>query len=115
MAITMMYHPTCSKCKITREIFEGSGVEERNLVEAMLTKEEIMEIARTQGVNVQNLLRPNSPVYQERKDELFAMDEGDLAALMATEPGLIKRPIIKTEQGYLIGLNEEKFRELAGK
>ena len=78
----------------------------------MLTQQEIIEIARSLDLKVHDLLRANSPVYKERKDELKAMNEEDLAAVIATEPTLIKRPIVKTEQGYVIGLDETKIREL---
>ena len=72
----------------------------------MLSIEEILDIAQTLGVKVQDLLRPSSPVYTERKDELYAMDDAELAAVIATEPTLIKRPIVKTQSGYVIGLDE---------
>lgn len=80
----------------------------------MLTAEEILELAGAMELKVHDLLRANSPVYKERKDELKAMGERELAAVMATEPTLIKRPIVKTEQGYVIGLDEEKINELIG-
>lgn len=89
-------------------------VTERNLVEQMLTAEEILELAGAMGLKVHDLLRANSPVYKERKDELKAMGESELAAVIATEPTLIKRPIVKTEQGYVVGLDEEKINELIG-
>lgn len=85
---------------------------ERNLVESMLTAEEVIDIARNLDLKVHDLLRANSPVYKERKDELKVMGEEDLAAVIATEPTLIKRPIVKTAQGYVIGLDEEKIKEL---
>lgn len=87
---------------------------ERNLVESMLSQAEILEVARSLNVRVHDLLRANSPVYKERKDELLAMQEDELAAVIATEPTLIKRPIVKTEQGYVIGLDAEKILELVG-
>lgn len=73
-----------------------------------------MEISRSLGVKVHDLLRPSSPVYEERQDELYAMEEEELAAVIATEPTLIKRPIVKTEQGYVVGLDEKKICQLVG-
>jgi arsenate reductase-like glutaredoxin family protein len=81
----------------------------------MVSPEEIFDIARQLGLRVHDLLRPNSPVYKERKDELLAMEEEPLADVMSTEPTLIKRPIVKTAQGYVVGLDEEKIRELVGR
>ena len=76
----------------------------------MLSAEEILEITHSLGVDVHDLLRPASPVYKERKDELLAMDSNELVKIMASEPTLIKRPIIKSDKGYVIGLDEEKIR-----
>jgi arsenate reductase-like glutaredoxin family protein len=94
-----------------REALSSTEFQQRNLVNSMLTAEEILTIARSLGVTVHDLLRANSPVYKERKDELLAMDENALAAIIATEPTLIKRPILQTETGYVIGLDEEKIAE----
>lgn len=80
----------------------------------MLTAAEILDLAAAMELKVHDLLRANSPVYKERKDELKAMGEAELAAVMSTEPTLIKRPIVKTEQGYVVGLDEEKINELIG-
>lgn len=87
---------------------------ERDLVQEMLSKEEILGVARGLGVTVQELLRANSPVYKERKEELLAMGEEELAAVIATEPTLIKRPIVKSGGGFVVGLDEEKVAELLG-
>ena len=78
----------------------------------MLSAGEIAELAKELGLRVHDLVRSNSPVYKERKDELLAMTEEDLAEVMAGEPTLIKRPIVRTEQGIVIGLDEEKIAEL---
>jgi arsenate reductase-like glutaredoxin family protein len=80
----------------------------------MLSPQEILDIARSLGQGVHDLLRPACPVYKERKEELLAMNPNNLARVMASEPALIKRPIIQTEKGYVIGLDEEKIRQLIG-
>ncbi|MFD2169621.1 arsenate reductase family protein [Tumebacillus lipolyticus] len=112
MEVTMMYHPACSKTPRARDFLANEEVKERNLVEEMLSAEEILEIASSLGLKVQDLLRPSSPVYQERHEELYKMAEAELSALMATEPTLVKRPIVKTDRGYVIGMDEAKITEL---
>lgn len=78
----------------------------------MLTVTEILSIASELGVRVHDLLRPNSPVYKERHEQLLLMEEGELAAVIAGEPTLIKRPIIKTSRGIVVGLDQEKIAAL---
>ncbi|MBO8172086.1 MAG: hypothetical protein H0Z33_09350 [Bacillaceae bacterium] len=97
-----------------REVLSGRDFEERNLVESMLTAEEIMEIARKLDVKVHDLIRTNDPVYKERKDELKEMDEETLARLMSEVPGLIKRPLLKIDDQYVVGVDEEKIDEILG-
>lgn len=110
--IELIYHPTCSKSKKTREIFADTEKVERNLEENMLSAAEILDIARHLGLKVHDLLRPNSPVYQERQAELYEMEEQPLAELIATEPTLIKRPIVIHDGQLILGLDEEKFKAL---
>lgn len=78
----------------------------------MVSEDEIFEIARSLDVRVHELLRTNSPIYQEQKDQLLTMSESDLAVVIASEPTLIKRPIIKTDRGYVVGFDEDKIRQL---
>lgn len=78
----------------------------------MLNQTEILQIARALEISVKDLLRVNSPVYKEQKTELLAMDDAALAAFMATEPTLIKRPIIQTDKGYSVGFHAGNIREL---
>lgn len=115
MSITMIYHPTWSKNNGVREVLSGLEFSERNLVETMLKEEEILRIAQSLQVKVHELLRSGSPVYKERKEELLDMSEEELARVIANEPTLIKRPIIKTEKGYVVGLNAEKIQALIKK
>jgi len=75
----------------------------------MLTAEEIIELAYSLEVPVQDLLRPNSPYYKEHKDTLLKMEPSALARIISTEPTLIKRPIIKIDEDYVVGLDEEKI------
>lgn len=112
MTITMMFYPTWSKNDPTREVLSGYEFTERDLAESMVSEDEIFEIARSLDVRVHELLRTRSPIYQEQKDQLLAMSESDLAVVIASEPTLIKRPIIKTDRGYVVGFDEDKIRQL---
>ena len=87
-------------------------VEERNLSEHMLTAVEIIELANSLQVPIQDLLRPNSPHYKEHKDELLKMEPSALARIISSEPTLIKRPIIRIDGDYIVGLDEEKIFQL---
>jgi arsenate reductase-like glutaredoxin family protein len=90
--------------KRKREVLAQQNVVERILVEQKLSADEIMELARALGGKVHDLLRANLPVYKGRKEELLTMEETTLAEVMATEPTLIKRPIVQTSTGIVVGL-----------
>lgn len=87
-------------------------VDERDLHEQMLTAEEILELANTLELPVRDLLRPNSPYYKENKDSLLRMEPSALAKVISSEPTLIKRPIIKIDECYVVGLDEERIAQL---
>ena len=42
------------------------------------------------------------------------LDEQSAIRLMLEHPALIKRPLIATQQGYLLGFDETKFQALLG-
>ena len=89
-------------------------VEERNLSEQMLTAQEVSEVANLLGMPIQDLLRPSSPFYKEHKEKLLAMEPFALAEAIAAEPTLIKRPIVKSDKGVVLGLDEAKIIQLLG-
>jgi arsenate reductase-like glutaredoxin family protein len=78
----------------------------------MLSVEEILELAGSLDIKVHDLLRPRSPIFQEQKEHLLAMEELELARIIASEPTLIKRPIIRGTNGYVVGFDEDKIRDL---
>jgi len=109
------YHPACSKTQPMRTLLTelaGADVPAQDLTTQMLTAAEIIDIAQHLNLTVRDLIRPASPVFRERQDELYAMPESELAALMATEPTLVKRPIVRTARGVVVGLDEAAVRQL---
>lgn len=95
-----------------KELLSNLPVEERILEKDMLGPDEILEIARSTGVKVHDLLRPSSPVYKENKEKLLFLSEEQLATVIANHPNLIKRPILKKEDQYVVGFDMEKIGKI---
>lgn len=78
----------------------------------MLTKEEILRIAKQTGHSVYDLLRTSSPVYKEKGEELLHMKDEELANVIASEPTLIKRPIYQIDNTFYVRPDEETLRRI---
>lgn len=53
--------------------------------------------------------------YRELKDEVKTMGPERLIATLAAEPGLLRRPIVKSGDVVLVGFNEEEYERVFGK
>ena len=103
----VLYHwSRCSTCRRARERLAASSlpVEERDFFADPLSGSELEELARGAG-GVKALASTASPSFRARGRALDAWSEGDLRAAMLEDPRLVKRPILRRDDGtLLIGL-----------
>ncbi|PSR21924.1 MAG: arsenate reductase [Sulfobacillus acidophilus] len=74
-----------------------------------LSAAEIRTLVQLAG-GVQPLLSRKSPKYRQYQD--LAKTDEDWIALMATEPRLIKRPLVRVGDDLYIGFDEVAWRSL---
>ena len=95
---------------------EGNGIEYRfhdykksgvpaDRVKAWLEQARWDELVNTKG----NTFRQLPPAKQQGLDAMRA------AALMLEAPSVIKRPVIESEKGLLLGFDPERYQALLGK
>ncbi|MCL5065898.1 MAG: hypothetical protein M1600_12635 [Firmicutes bacterium] len=82
--------------------------ESRDLIREPLTRAEILELAEAAG-GLEFLVAKRSTSYPRYRDQMTS-EEGIVEALMA-EPRLIRRPILRTENGLQIGFQPQKWEE----
>ncbi len=60
-----------------------------------------------------DVLSKRSKVYQARRDEIDAMDDGALLEAMVAEPTLIRRPLIVAGDEAITGFDRKGLTRLA--
>lgn len=74
------------------------------------TVEELNEL--TSKISVDEILNKRGVVYRERKEQLTGLSDEQLIEEMATEPRLIRRPIIIAGDQVIVGFSEEKMESV---
>ena len=111
--VTVFFNPSCSKCRITRDLLEDRGIE-ADYVRYLEDAPSRAELERVMGLlgidDPREMMRTGESVYKE----LGLKDvEGDaLLDAMAAHPILIERPIVIRGDRAVIGRPPERVREL---
>lgn len=73
---------------------------------------ELRKIARTGGLQLTDLVNTRSQAYKKLQPDLAVLDDEEIAALIAGEPRILKRPLLLHDKSLLIGFNEKEYEEL---
>ena len=106
-AAMVLYHwARCSTCRQARQRLSERSlqVEERDLFANPLTESELEDLAQSAGgLNV--LALTASPAFRARGRSLDGWNDRELRSAMLQDPRLLKRPILRRDDGtLLIGL-----------
>ena len=110
-----LWYPKCSTCQKAKKWLEEHKVEykERHIAEENPTYEELKEWYGKSGLPLKKFFNTSGLVYKENqlKDKLPGMTEEEQLQLLATNGMLVKRPMVITEDGVLIGFKEAEWTE----
>ncbi len=111
--VTVFFNPSCSKCRITRDLLVERGIEADYVryLEDTPTRAELETVLHRLGFDdPRQMMRTNEPVYRE----LGLADAGPDALLdaMVENPILIERPIVIRGDRAVIGRPPERINEL---
>ena len=108
-------YPRCTTCKKAEKWLEEQGiaVTVRDIKEDNPTEKELRQWHEKSGLPLKRLFNTSGLKYKELglKDKLPAMSEDEQYALLATDGMLVKRPILVSEQGVLVGFKEKEWQE----
>lgn len=106
-------YPKCSTCKKAKKWLEENNIEfvDRNIVEETPTVEELTGWIERSGLDVRKWFNTSGLKYRELnlKDKLSNMSDKENIELLASDGMLIKRPVLVSEKGILIGFKEDKW------
>jgi arsenate reductase-like glutaredoxin family protein len=105
---------TCTKCQKARSFLQERGVplKERDLIQNPLTVQELDRLIGDRPIA--QFLHPGSELYQQRKMGENPPTREEAIRLMAEDPNLILRPLVRSGELLLARPDEDTLGELAG-
>ncbi len=108
-------YPGCSTCRRAAKLLKELGlhVESIDLVAAPPSVETLRDLHARSGLPLKKFFNVSGVSYRSGgfKDRLPTMSEDDQRAALAADGKLIKRPILDTGAGVLVGFREDAWRE----
>ena len=80
---------------------KGINFEERDIFKDPFSETEIMEL--TEKVPLSELFSWRSPAFKAMGSKVESLDAKELIRLMATEPRLIRRPVVHMGNKWIVG------------
>lgn len=113
--LNFICYPKCSTCQKARQWLDRRGVPYilRDIKLENPTAEELKTWQRKSGAPLKKFFNTSGLLYRslELKDRLPAMTEDEMAALLATDGMLVKRPLLVGDDFVLIGFREKEWTE----
>ena len=108
-------YPKCSTCRNAKKWLKEKNVEffERNIIEETPTEEELKEWIKRSKQEIKKWFNTSGLKYKELnlKDKLENMSEEEKIKLLASDGMLIKRPLLISDKGILIGFKVKEWEE----
>ena len=109
-------YPKCSTCKKAKKWLEDNKIEfdDRHIIENNPTEDELKEWIQKSGKEIKKWFNTSGLKYKELslKDKLPNLTDKEKIKILASDGMLVKRPILVTDKGILIGFKEEKWKEM---
>ncbi|MFU2164095.1 transcriptional regulator SpxA [Streptococcus pluranimalium] len=110
--ITLFLSPSCTSCRKARAWLERHDVDyvEHNIVTNPLTQDELMSILSFTENGTEDIISTRSKVFQRLEVDVDELSISQLIELIASNPSLLRRPIIIDSKRMQIGFNEDEIR-----
>lgn len=109
-------YPKCSTCKKAKKWLETNNIlfKDRNIIENNPTEKELKDWINKSGKEIKRWFNTSGLKYKSLnlKEKLPEMTDEEKIKLLASDGMLVKRPILITEKGILIGFKEEEWKDL---
>lgn len=109
-------YPKCSTCKKAKKFLDDNGIKyiERHIITDTPTYDELKKIIEDSGLQVSKFFNTSGMLYRSMnlKEELKSCTEDDKIRLLASNGMLIKRPLLITESGVIVGYKKDEWDKL---
>lgn len=114
--IKFIQYPKCSTCQKAKKFLEENEIKfiDKNIVTETPTYEELKEWIETSGLSVNKFFNTSGLLYRSMnlKEELKSCSDDEKIKILASNGMLIKRPILVTQKGILLGFKQEEWSDL---
>ena len=111
--IVLIEYTKCSTCQKAKKFLEESNIEfiDRNIVTDTPTYEELKEWIEKSGLPVNKFFNTAGLLYRNMnlKEELKSCSDDEKIKILASNGMIIKRPILITKNGILLGFKKEEW------
>ncbi|MBM7636521.1 Spx/MgsR family RNA polymerase-binding regulatory protein [Streptococcus saliviloxodontae] len=110
--ITLFLSPSCTSCRKARAWLTKHEVDyqEHNIITSPLTPQELMSILSFTENGTEDIISTRSKVFQKLNIDVDELSISELIDLIASNPSLLRRPIIMDKKRMQIGFNEDEIR-----
>ena len=112
----LIEYPKCSTCKKAKKWLEENNIEfeDRHIIEETPTVKELTEWIKESELDIKKWFNTSGLKYKELnlKEKLSNMSDKEKIELLASDGMLIKRPVLISDKGILIGFKEDKWNIL---
>lgn len=114
--ILFLCYARCSTCQKAKKWLEANQVDyvERAIAIDNPTYEELKKWYELSGLAIKKWFNTSGKLYKEMnlKDQIKTMSDDECLKLLATNGMLVKRPIVVSNQGVLVGFKEDDYNQL---
>lgn len=109
-------YPKCTTCQKAKKWLESHNIEfiDRHIVENNPTEKELKEWIQKSGKEIKKWFNTSGLKYKELnlKERLTNMSEAEKIKILASDGMLVKRPIIISDKGILVGFKEDEWERV---
>lgn len=109
-------YPKCTTCQKARKFLESKDLsfEVRDIVLEKLNKEELNNIIKISGKDINNFFNTSGLKYRELnlKDRIKKMSYDEKLEILSSDGMLVKRPILINEKNVLVGFKEIEWENI---
>ena len=115
MSVLFINYPKCTTCINARKWLEEHNIEfvSRHIVEDNPKKEELKKYVALSGLPAKKFFNTSGMLYREMKlkDKLATATEDEMLDILSSNGMLVKRPLVITDKGVLIGFKKDQWEE----
>lgn len=116
MTTKLYQYKTCSTCRKARKWLDEHDVEYETLsiVEDTPSRDELERMWKKSGLILKRFFNVNGGAYRERelKEKYDGYSDEKRLTMLSEDGLLIKRPLLESDDGVLVGFREDEYAEL---